>query len=99
MRTNTEIISDSFQKKLLTGIESQRMYLLKMIYLPKRPCGSCGKPFAIVDVFPIDAITFSGGSDDHACPHCGKIQHLSWPLFGDHFWTALLDQDQPKTGT
>jgi hypothetical protein len=89
MLTNTELLADTGSPYLLTTIDRQRRYLLRMLIQAKR-CPNCS---ALVNYFAalriaIDDLDLMKPGDDHGeCPRCHRGLIKVLPLSGSWHWT------------
>lgn len=86
--TNSELLAAN--KTLLTGLDSQRRFILEMASVPMT-CPHCGKGTSLiaaygdgtVDAYPIGKNT---ADNEYHCPHCETQLHYCVPVIGSTFW-------------
>lgn len=86
--TNTELLEKNPPGRLLTQIEQQKLYLLK-IYIAKKPCPHCGTGVNKFEATgkPMDDYTFGATKEDLYCPSCKtELDEVVPFLGGEWFW-------------
>jgi|SRR5262245_25604375 len=85
--TNTELLN-AHKSTLLSGVDKQRRFLLKIATTPTT-CAGCGQLVSQVeatgkslDEYPVD----DAQDSEFTCPHCQTKLHWIVPLMGAPFW-------------
>lgn len=85
--TNTQILKTA-DKRLLTGLDSQRRYLLEIALAPT-PCPNCGVSVSKIDASGkgLDDYPVNESKDDgYVCTNCKVELHWCVPFLGSSFW-------------
>ena len=90
--TNRQVLAYDGPNRLLTGIEKQRRFVLRVLSA-KRPCPNCGSAHDVFEVTGVDIDAYdlmrSDNPDHGHCPACKSGLQLVVPLQADPHWQKV----------
>jgi len=95
---NSELLAYDGPKHLLTALDQQRRYVLRVEAVPRK-CPNCGTVHAKWDIHGLSIDEYDLGNtpgDEGTCKGCGRGLRYSVPFVGDPFLALIPDPTQAK---